>query len=81
VPLFDSDEYEPASVDLVCDRRQWAAGLALPERVLICISAICSCYGLDPNHLDAVLGRVVDDETMQSIDDALSRHFFADADR
>jgi hypothetical protein len=81
VPLFDSDEYEPASVDLVCDRRQWAAGLALPERVLICISAICSCYGLDPNHLDAVLGRVVDDATTQSIDDGLLRHFFAEADR
>jgi hypothetical protein len=81
VPLFDADEYEPATVDTVCDRRAWAAGLALPENILVCISATCSCYGSDPNHLDAVLGRVVDDETMQSIDDALVRHFFAEADR
>ena len=66
VPLFDADEYESASVDIVCDRRQWAAGLALPEHILVCISAICSCYGLDPKHLDALLGRVVDDGTMQS---------------
>src|SRR5262249_26949703 len=81
IPLFDADEYEAASVDVVCDSRPWAAGLALPESILVCVSAICSCYGLDPNHLDAVLGRVIDDETMQSIDDALVRHFFAEPDR
>lgn len=81
IPLFDSDEYEPANVDITCGRGPWADGLALPAMVLFCISAICSCYGRDPNHLDAVLGKVIDDETMQSIDDALMRHFFAEADR
>ena len=81
VPLFDADEYEPASVDITCDRGPWAEGLALPASVLVCVSAICSCYGLDPNHLDAILGKVIDAETMQSIDDALMRHFFAEADR
>lgn len=81
VPLFDADEYEAAGVDVTCDRGPWAYGLALPPRVLVCVSAICSCYGLDSNHLGAVLGKVVDDETMQSIDDALVSHFFAEADR
>jgi hypothetical protein len=81
VPLFDADEYEPASVDITCDRGPWADGLALPASVLVYVSAICSCYGSDRNHLDAVLGKVIDDESMHSIDDALVRHFFAEADR
>jgi hypothetical protein len=66
---------------LIDPARSTFDGLALPASVLVCVSAICSCYGSDRNHLDAVLGKVIDDETMHSIDDALVRHFFGEAGR
>ena len=81
IPLYDADEYEPATVDVIWDRGVWGGKLALPASVLVCVSAICSCFGLNQNHVGAVLGQVVGDERMKSIDQALLRHFFADQDR
>ena len=81
IPLYDADEFEPVPVDIISPSGAWAEGLALPRQLLFCVSAICSCFMPRATHVEALLGRVIPESLMATVDESLLRHFFEESDR
>lgn len=78
IPLFDLEEFEAADVDVVLADPAWAPRIGRSGGVLVCISAICSCFVKDSEMFDSQLGIVVTEPDIAAIDRALTLHFFGD---